>query len=398
MLQVSPGLPATAAAANDAPLPAANNVSAGAKADAPRGAKDGRDTTDTKGAKDGKATRDVTADGRDAGADAALPDLAFGAQLALQADAATQPAQVPPTLPEASADSPVAPQADPALTAAPSAEQWLASMLGQRDVSLQARDSAPATAAGSAQGVAGSGLPNNASLAQWRGALPAVPPAPLAGQALPVVTAAKGDRSGADLAAAKTTPAFDQQLRSQLDKLASQVAEPGAPLAASSSVPAQPQAPVPSPVPERQLSLQAPTERWGEQMLDALRDSVELQLRQNQQRAVIRLDPPELGRLDIHLHQDASRLTVQIHAAQGDVARMLQQGADRLRQDLAVSSPQAVEVQVSDGRGGQSNTQQHAQQGRPAPWLEEATVGAAANEQGTATDAERRPRDVLVTV
>ena len=126
-------------------------------------------------------------------------------------------------------------------------------------------------------------------------------------------------------------------------------------------------------VPERQLNLQAPAERWGEQLLNALRDNVELQLRHNQQSAAIRLDPPELGRLEIYLSRDNAGLTVQIHAAQGDVARLLQQGAERLRQDIAGASQQPVEVQVSDGRAGQQQAQQQqAQQGRPAPWLDDA--------------------------
>ena len=80
-------------------------------------------------------------------------------------------------------------------------------------------------------------------------------------------------------------------------------------------------------------SLQAP-EAGGEQMLHALREHVEVQLQQRQQSASIRLDPPELGSLEIHLSHESGRLTVQLSAANADVARLLQQTSDRLRQEL----------------------------------------------------------------
>lgn len=416
MLQVNASLAAKGAPGNDAVLPAAqpDGVPAMGRVDVGRDTPDTADTRDAKGAK-GKAAS--AGDGADA---AVLPGDAFGAQLALQADAAQDPTPkqdlagdaaqdaAPPSTDTAQATQTT--QADPAQAAVPNAEQWLASMLGQREVTLQARDAAPTGASAAADQVGMAGLP------QWRAALPAVqaqpqagqplPAQPLASPSLPVMPASsaspasKGVSASAAAAPGKAEPAFAEQLRNSLDKLASTTTEPAAPTpqATAANVPAPPPATAPAALPERQLTLQAPTERWGEQMLDALRDNVQLQLRQNLQSASIRLDPPELGRLEIHLSQDASRLTVQIHAAQGDVARMLQQGVERLRQDIAGTTLQPVEVQVSDGRGGQSGSQQQAQQGRPAPWLDGAPVRAAATEERTPPDAERRPRDVLVTV
>ncbi|MDF3933845.1 flagellar hook-length control protein FliK [Pseudomonas citronellolis] len=360
--------------------------------------------------------RQVAARGAAAAAPAtgdAAPELltpAFGAQLAQSAEASAgadsdAEAAAKPDEQRPAADAAQA-QPDPALGAAPAAEQWLANMLGQREVTLQARDGAPQDAADAASAVVARGMPGNLPLPQLPQGLPEAVQTPAQGQPLPSLPAqakgvpAKAARLEESLASKDDTP-LDEHLQSQLDKLASQVATPPAQQAAaaqpSNNPPSVAQAPASHGL-ERQLSLQAPTERWGEQMLNALRDSVELQLKHNLQSATIRLDPPELGRLEIYLNQDPGRLSVQIHAAQGDVARLLQQGVERLRQDIAGATPQAVEVQVADGRAGQQQAQQQAQQGRAARWLDDAPVSAAAAERAAPEAAERRPGDVLVTV
>lgn len=341
-----------------------------------------------------------------------LPD-AFAAQLAQRAEADPSApldaaGAAPPDKPAAgqsdsATDSATNAPADPSLSAAPAAEQWLLSMLGQREVTLQARDgnatpssdSGAAASAGAASAAlplrnlpAGSVLP---PLAQGLGQAQAQP---AQGQPLLGLPTAKAPRALPETLPAKAVESSDDALRSHLEQLASQIGastQPAPPAGASQTTP------VAAHGVERQLTLQAPSERWGEQLLNALRDSVELQLKHSQQSASIRLDPPELGRLEIYLSQDSARLTVQIHAAQGDVARLLQQGVERLRQDLSGPAQQQVDVQVSDGRGGQQQAQQQSQQGRPAPWFEEAPLGAAA-EPSEEPGADERPRDVLVTV
>src|SRR5690606_8551048 len=64
--------------------------------------------------------------------------------------------------------------------------------------------------------------------------------------------------------------------------------------------------------------------KWGEQLLHTLRDQVQVQLQQRIQNATIRLDPPELGSLEIFLSHESGRLNVHITASQSDVARLLQ--------------------------------------------------------------------------
>src|SRR5690606_13255712 len=110
---------------------------------------------------------------------------------------------------------------------------------------------------------------------------------------------------------------------------------------------------------ESVIRLQAPEAKWGEQMLHALRQHVEVNLQQGLQQAHIRLDPPELGSLEIQITQEAGRLSVQIGAGQAEIVRLLQQTSERLRQDLLEQHFPQVDVQVfADGGQQQQQTRQ----------------------------------------
>lgn len=81
-------------------------------------------------------------------------------------------------------------------------------------------------------------------------------------------------------------------------------------------------------------------------------------------RALIRLDPPSFGSLEIALRHEGGHLTVQLTASNGDMARQLQGISDLLRQELGNRQFQSVQLEVrhgaGDGQGGQ-------QQGRREP-------------------------------
>jgi len=142
------------------------------------------------------------------------------------------------------------------------------------------------------------------------------------------------------------------------------------------------------------LQLQTPEAKWGEQMLQALRNHVQLQIQQQSQHATIRLDPPELGSLDLQLSHESGRLTVQITAVNADIARLLQQTSERLRQELVGQNFLQVEVQVfSDG---QQDRHQHARQHQPR-LTDEPPLAANAS---TAAERQHAERDsnLLVTV
>lgn len=143
------------------------------------------------------------------------------------------------------------------------------------------------------------------------------------------------------------------------------------------------------------LKLDTEDSRWGQQLQRALGERLQVQVKNQIQHATIRLDPPEMGKIDISLQLDNGRVQVQINASHAEVYRALQQTSNDLRQSLTEQNFVQVNVQVSSQSGGQ-------QQGKGAPFAEQqnailsATEIAAGNAAG---DTARREDDsVLLTV
>ncbi|MDP5292374.1 flagellar hook-length control protein FliK [Oceanimonas sp. CHS3-5] len=89
----------------------------------------------------------------------------------------------------------------------------------------------------------------------------------------------------------------------------------------------------------------------GEQLLQTLKDKVELQLNQRVQQARIKLDPPEMGRMELTVRLEGERLHVQINASHSGLRDAITAQADRLRHDLLAHHGAGVEVHVGqDGR------------------------------------------------
>ncbi len=283
------------------------------------------------------------------------------------------------------------------------AEQWLLGMLDQQQVQVQARDSFEVAlqagwplAAAQADGVQ-DGLADEVVEAELLGR---VAPPPAQGQPERLLANAAWVRPVVETGAALSllAPAVGAtELVAELPVEA--LKSPGVAEEVREASPLLGERPASSVAPgaERLLKLQAPEAKWGEQMLHALREHVEVQLQQRQQSASIRLDPPELGSLEIHLSHESGRLTVQLSAANADVARLLQQTSDRLRQELVAQ--QFVQVNVQVGADGRSGRQGQSQQGHDdeavlaaAAPTSAATVGSGA---GRSSD---RGKDVLVTV
>lgn len=305
-------------------------------------------------------------------------------------------------------DSPA--QAAPELDA----EQWLLSMLGQREVQLQARDaqpSAPQTAvpatakaagqvAASAQALdAEVSTPNNSGqLADARTPFNDKAVAQLSSQAgVPESARLPAALVKTEVLVATAVKPADAQLLAALEPLASATGAAPAPAEAVDGLApasASTQQSTPAAAVERAIKLQGPEAKWGEQMLHALRDNVELQVQQRVQSTTIRLDPPELGSLEIFLSHESGRLNVQITASQADVARLLQSTSERLRQELVGQNFMHVNVGVAtDSQSGQ----QHARQGR-AGFFAEAEIAANQAADVAAEEKTGLNRDVLITV
>ncbi|WP_033138147.1 flagellar hook-length control protein FliK [Aeromonas finlandensis] len=100
--------------------------------------------------------------------------------------------------------------------------------------------------------------------------------------------------------------------------------------------------------------------QWGEQLVSLLRDKVELQVNQQVKQAHIRLDPPELGRLELTVKLDGDRLNVQLNVTNPAVRDALIQSMERLRMSLAPHHAGGVEVNV--GQGSEQGQQERWQQ------------------------------------
>lgn len=111
--------------------------------------------------------------------------------------------------------------------------------------------------------------------------------------------------------------------------------------------------------------------KWGEQMMQVLHDRVTLQAQQNLQEAKIRLDPPELGKLDLTVRVEGDRLNVQINTSTAATREALMQVSERLRAELQQQNFVHVDVNVG-------SEQQHQQQAQPS--FEEESIIFASRE------------------
>ncbi|MBD9514733.1 flagellar hook-length control protein FliK [Pseudomonas sp. PDM22] len=320
-------------------------------------------------------------------------------------------AQVEESLQQSSAAVPATPEALPAEMrdsatpdqqaeeASPSgAESWLAGMLSQAGLVVQARDNpseqtsahvtgfATQAADSSAQPVPAAVKPEDVLL----------PPAELSDEPGKVTapTPREATQSQAQTLLQQHLAVATQASDSSMPALPGAALDPRLPATDGN---AQPAASTPaSPLFDRPLHLKGNNDaHWGEQMVSALRDNVELQLGQRVQNATIRLDPPELGALEILVRHEAGQLNVQISASNGDVVRLLQNTSERLRQELVGQNFLQVNVQVSSdsqsGQQGQQNRQRFAEE----------QLAVAANPRDAQAGERSSPRgdsDVLITV
>lgn len=115
---------------------------------------------------------------------------------------------------------------------------------------------------------------------------------------------------------------------------------------------------------ESQLTLAANQKEWSQQLHNVLGERLQMQVENKVQHATIRLDPPDMGKIDILVHMEGGKLQVHINTSQGDVYRALQQSCAELRQTLTGQNSAAVEVQIS--ANSQQQQQQRQQQNQQA--------------------------------
>lgn len=92
---------------------------------------------------------------------------------------------------------------------------------------------------------------------------------------------------------------------------------------------------------------EAPSE-WGQRLLHVLGDKVKLQIGQQLQRAQIRLDPPNLGSIEISINIEGDKTSVSLTTSNVQVRDAIAQTLEQLRQSLSQNSNSTVDVNLSD--------------------------------------------------
>jgi len=95
------------------------------------------------------------------------------------------------------------------------------------------------------------------------------------------------------------------------------------------------------------VKLAGPPAAWRQSLQEALGERMHVQVGKGIEQAVIRLEPPQLGRIDIAIRHSAGSLEVNISATNGEVLRQLQTVSDNLRSDLSQRQFSEVAVTVT---------------------------------------------------
>ena len=95
------------------------------------------------------------------------------------------------------------------------------------------------------------------------------------------------------------------------------------------------------------IKLGGTAQQWQEPLREALGERLQTHIGRNSEHAVIRLDPPMLGRIDISIRHTAGMLQVNLSASNTDVLRQLQGIGENMRNDLAQRQYTDVAVTIS---------------------------------------------------
>jgi flagellar hook-length control protein FliK len=360
----APANSAAPAAANDAAAPVASEAAGAAPAPAP-----------------------------DAGQPVpAQPALGFAQWLGLDqmaAPAAQAPVATPDGAPaetetpadeQSAADTPLLGAMAMSMPLMPVAQATLAAVVAALPGVPAAKESAPAadTDISLPAGSAAPGRDGRAELAALPAAAPALPMAQATVQAAPEA-AAKAAPAPATLPAdalAANGDAAQDALAPAADRSAANTFGVAAPAQGA------------SPRTADTVTLSGPPTAWRQTLQEALGERLQLQVGKNAEQAVIRLEPPMLGRVEIAIRHSAGSLEVHISATNGEVLRQLQTVSEGLRNDLAQRQFTDVSVNVApaprgpngapmfaggDGRGRQQDGRQQEQ--NPGEALAEANTG-----------------------
>jgi flagellar hook-length control protein FliK len=138
------------------------------------------------------------------------------------------------------------------------------------------------------------------------------------------------------------------------------------------------------------VALAGPPQAWRQTLHEALGERLQMQVGNNLEQAIIRLDPPNLGRIEIAIRHRAGNLEVTLSATHSEVVRQLHTVSDNLRNDLAQRQYSEVAVTVSQApraqqQGQSSFADQQGRQRQDGRKDEESTPGQALADAGNPT-------------
>jgi len=285
---------------------------------------------------------------------------------------------------QAAADTPLLGAMAMAMPLMPVAQATLASVVAALPGVPSPKESAPAADTGTSQptGSANQGRESKIELAALPAAMPvarasveaaASAAAKPAAAALPAEALAVNANANADAAQEQSAPALD---RTAANSFGVAAPAPGAAQRTGDTV-----------------TLSGPPTAWRQTLQEALGERLQLQVGKSAEQAVIRLEPPMLGRVEIAIRHSAGSLEVHISATHGEVLRQLQTVSEGLRNDLAQRQFSDVSVNIApaprgaaganntpmfaggDGRGRQQDGRQQEQ--GPGEALAEANTGSS---------------------
>lgn len=108
------------------------------------------------------------------------------------------------------------------------------------------------------------------------------------------------------------------------------------------------------------LTPSAQSPQHARELLQPLRDQLRFQIDQQIQKAELRLDPPDMGKIELNIRLDGDRLHIQMHAANNHIRDALQSGLERLRAELA--QDHQGDIQLDIGQQGQQGEKHSGRQ------------------------------------
>lgn len=140
--------------------------------------------------------------------------------------------------------------------------------------------------------------------------------------------------------------------------------------------------------------LPAQSQHWGQRLVQMLADKVDLQLGLNVKTAVIRLDPPSLGSIELSVQLDGDRLTVQMHSSNAQLREAMGQGLEQLRASL--QQKLGADVQIELRMGSDSSSQQQQQKAQQQLTQQEALSNFHSEPEMTGAESTQPNRLNLV--